>query len=140
MGYRLHQIDENSKFVSELTLEAIGRPVPLAEVKAVIREEGVQEKRERKLNMVAVVFLIITMNIHTRLSIGRVMKRLAQGLRFIWIDPCYRLPRDSAIGASSCPMPLGWFHTHPTSASSVFASSMPLHPSSTSWQRMLSTK
>jgi hypothetical protein len=97
MGYRLHQIDENSKFVSELTLGAICRPVPLAEIKAVIQEEGVQEKRERKLNMVAVVFLVITMNIYTRLSIGRVMKRLAQGLRFIWIDPCYRLPRDSAI-------------------------------------------
>jgi hypothetical protein len=97
IGDRLHQIDENSKFVSELTLEAIGRPVPLAEVKAVIQEEGRQEKREWKLNMVAVMFLVITMNIHTRPSIGRVMKRLAQGLRFIWIDPCYRLPRNNAI-------------------------------------------
>lgn len=97
MGYRLHQIDTESKFMSELTLEAIGQPVPLAEVKAVIEEEGVQATRERKLNMVAVVFLVITMNIYTRLSIGRVMKKLAQGLRFIWPDPCYRLPKDSAI-------------------------------------------
>lgn len=97
MGYRLHQIDTDSKFISELTLEAIGEPVPLAEVKAVIQEQGAQEARERKLNMVAVVFLVITMNIYTRLSIGGVMKRLAQGLRFIWSDPCHRLPKDSAI-------------------------------------------
>ena len=38
MGYRLHEIAAESKFMSELTLEAIGRPVPLAEVEAVVQE------------------------------------------------------------------------------------------------------
>ncbi len=97
MGYRLHQIDTNSKFVSELTLEVISRPVPLAEIRAVIEEGGVQETRERKLNMVAVVFLVITMSLYTHLSIGRVMQKLAQGLHYIWRDPSYALLKDNAI-------------------------------------------
>jgi Insertion element 4 transposase N-terminal/Transposase DDE domain len=97
MGYRLREIAAESKFMNELTLEAIGRPVPLTEVEAILRAEEAQESRERKLTMVAVVFLIITMNIYTRLSIGHVMDKLAQGLRFIWHDPTCRLPQDSAL-------------------------------------------
>jgi len=50
MGYRIREIEAESKFSSQLTLEAIGRPVPMEEIKAVLWEEGAQETRERKLN------------------------------------------------------------------------------------------
>jgi hypothetical protein len=97
MGYRLREFDAESKFIDELTVEAIGRAVPMTEIKAVIEETGTQHVRERKLHMVAVVFLVIAMGIYTRLSIGDVMGKLAQGLRFIWRDPSHRLPKDSAL-------------------------------------------
>jgi len=97
MGYRLRQIDAESKFSSELNLEAIGRAVPITEIKAVLQATGSQETRERKLNMTVVVLLIIGMNIYTRLSIGAVMRKIARGLRFVWPDPSYAVPKDSAI-------------------------------------------
>jgi hypothetical protein len=97
MGYRLREFGAESKFISELTVEAISRAVPMSEVKAVIQETGPQAIRERKLNMVATIFLVIVMNLYTHLSLGDVMSKLAQGLRFIWHNPCYRLPKDSAL-------------------------------------------
>ena len=97
MGYRLRQIDAESKFSNELSLEAIGRAVPMTEIKAALQETGVREARVRKLNMVAVMLLTIVMNIYTRLSIGEAMRRLARGLRFVWSDPDYSVPKDSAI-------------------------------------------
>jgi hypothetical protein len=97
MGYRLREYDAESKFINELTLEAIGRAVPLAEVKAVLEEEQVQAGRDRKLNMVATMFVVIAMSIYTCLSIGDVMRKLAQGLRFVWRDPSHQLAKDSAL-------------------------------------------
>jgi hypothetical protein len=97
MGYRLRQFDAEGKFIDALTVEAFGRAVPIAEVKAAIKETGTQHVRERKLHRVAVVFLVIAMGIYTRLSIGDVMSKLAQGLRFVWRDPDHRLPQDSAL-------------------------------------------
>lgn len=97
MGYRLRQFDAEGKFSSELHLEAIGRAVPMSEIKAVLQETGVREVRERKLSMVTVMLLTIAMGIYTRLSLGEVMRQLARGLRFIWPNPDYAVPKDSAI-------------------------------------------
>ena len=103
MGFRIREIKVESKFSDELTLEAIGRAVPMEEIVAVIRDEGVQEARQRRLNMVTVLLLVIAMNIYTRLSIGHVMREIAQGVRFFWSDPSYRLPKDSATAYRSHP-------------------------------------
>lgn len=97
MGYRLREFGAESKFIDELTLEAIGRAVPISEVRGAIQETGTQEIRERKLHMVAIVFLVIAMGIYSHLSMGDVMRKLAQGLRFVWHDPSHRLPKDSAL-------------------------------------------
>jgi len=97
MGFRIREIEAEGKFSSALTLEAIGRAVPMKEIATVIQDEGVQEARERKLNMAVILLLVIAMNIYTRLSIAHVMQKIAQGLRFVWSDPDYCLPTDSAI-------------------------------------------
>ena len=97
MGYRIREFETERKFSRELTLEVIGQAVPMDDIKAALRAEAVAESRERKLNMVAVVLLVITMNIYTHLSMGHVMRKLAQGLRFIWRDPEYRPPGASAL-------------------------------------------
>lgn len=95
--YRLRQFDAESKFSSELHLEAIGRPVPTVQIKAALEATGVQEARERKLNMVVVMLATIAMNMYTRLSIGEVVRKVARGLRFVWPNPEYTLPKDSAL-------------------------------------------
>lgn len=96
MGFMIRDIEAESKFSSELSLETINQAVPLEEIKAVLQSEGIQEARERKLNMVVTVLLVIAMNIFTHLSIGHVMRKIAQGLRFVWRDPNYPVPQDSA--------------------------------------------
>jgi len=97
MGYRIREFDVESKFINELSVEAIGRAVPMSEVKAVLQETGTQAIRERKLHMVAVVLVIIAMGLYVRSSIKDVMRKLAKGLRFVWHDPNYPLPKASAL-------------------------------------------
>jgi len=69
----------------------------MIEIKAALQETGVQEARERKLSMVTVMLLTIAMNIYARLSIGEVLGKIARGLRFVWPNPDYAVPKDSAI-------------------------------------------
>jgi Insertion element 4 transposase N-terminal/Transposase DDE domain len=97
LGFKLREIEAESKFCRELTLAAVEQAVPLAEVQAVLAETGVCEQRARKLSMLVTVLVTIAMNIYSRASIGEVMRKLAQGLRYIWPDPDYALPNDSAI-------------------------------------------
>jgi hypothetical protein len=97
VGYRLREIEAESKFADELELEAIQRAVPTAEIKAVLQETGVQETRQRKFNMLVVVLLMIAMSIYTHLSLGHVMRKIARGLRFVWPDADYEVGKDSAI-------------------------------------------
>jgi hypothetical protein len=97
MRYRLREIAEDSKFSRELKVEAIRRAVPEKKVEAALAAEGVETIRERKLNLLVVVMLIIVMNLYTHVSIGGVMKKLGRGLRYVWPNPDYRLPGASAI-------------------------------------------
>jgi uncharacterized membrane protein len=83
LGFKLREIEAESKFCRELTLAAVEQAVPMAEVRAVLAETGVSEQRTRKLNMVVTVLVTIAMNIYSRASIGEVLRKLAQGLRYI---------------------------------------------------------
>ncbi len=97
MGYRLREPVAESKFSSELDVEALGRVVPRQTIKAVLESEGVRERRERKLTMVLVVLVVIGMHLYAHICLGHVMRKLSQGLRLIWRDPEYAPPKDSAI-------------------------------------------
>ncbi len=97
MAFRLRTIEADSKFSQEITLDALGQVVPQSTVKAVLLEEGKQTEREHKLNLVVTVLLVIMMNIYTDRALGSVYRKLAQGLRYIWPDHNYELPKDSAL-------------------------------------------
>ncbi|HEY7712708.1 MAG TPA: transposase domain-containing protein, partial [Candidatus Entotheonella sp.] len=71
--------------------------MPLQTIQDVLNQQGVQVQRERKLNMVVTVWIVIAMNLFAHLSIGHVMRKLARGLRFVWPDPSYRLPKAHAF-------------------------------------------
>ena len=97
MGFRLREIDAESKFSREMSLDAISQVVSMQEVKELLATEGVSEQRERKLNMAITVFIVIGMGLFGHLSIGKVLKQMAKGLRYIWPDPTYTVATDSAI-------------------------------------------
>jgi len=97
IGYKLREIEAESKFSQELNLAVIERIVPRATIAAILEAEGRLTQRERKLNLIVTVLLVIMLNIYTTYSIGAVLEKMAQGLRYIWPDPDYRVPNDSAI-------------------------------------------
>jgi Insertion element 4 transposase N-terminal/Transposase DDE domain len=97
VGFILREMDAERKFAQELTLDAIGRAVPLHQIQAALQDENAQATRERKLNMVVVVLVVIAMSLYPYFSIEHVLKRVAQGLRFIWPDPEYPVPKDNAF-------------------------------------------
>lgn len=97
MGYKLRQVDPERKFSSELRLDALARAVPMEAIEAVLEAEGARQRRERKLNAAVVVLLLVAMNLYTHLSLGHVLRKLCQGLRFVWPDPEFAVPGGSAI-------------------------------------------
>ena len=71
--------------------------IPQATIAAVLAAEGRFTERERKLNLGVTMLLIIMMNLYTTDSIGAVLEKMAQGLRYIWPDPDYQVPNASAV-------------------------------------------
>lgn len=71
--------------------------MPLAAIKAVRPQEGVHEQRERQLNMVVTVLVILAMHLYTPLHLGHVMRKIAPGRRFLWPAPHSPLPKASAM-------------------------------------------
>lgn len=97
MGYTLRQVTAEHKCCQSLTVEALEHVVPRATMTSVLRQHGAQAQRERTLTMVVTVWVVIAMHLYAQLSMGHVMRKLARGLRFIWPDPTYRLPKAHAL-------------------------------------------
>jgi hypothetical protein len=97
IGYKLREIEAESKFSQELSLPMIENIVSQATIAAVLAAEGRFTERERKLNLLVTVLLVIMMNLYTTDSIGAVLEKMAQGLRYIWPDPDYQVPNASAV-------------------------------------------
>lgn len=97
IGYKLREIEAESKFSQELSLPMIEKIVPQATIAAVLAGEGRCTERERKLNLVVTVRLVIMMNQYTTDAIGAVLAKMAQGLRYIWPEPEYQVPTASAV-------------------------------------------
>jgi hypothetical protein len=87
IGYRLRDIEAESKFCANLKLEVLQSVIPHAEIEAVLQECGLRTERERKLNLVVTVILMIAMNIYTHSALEHVLQKVGQGLRYIWPDP-----------------------------------------------------
>jgi len=97
MGYRIREIDAESNFCQELRIEMIERVLPANDIAQLLATEGVAAQRVRKLDLLVTVLVVVGMNIYPYLSIGHVLQKLARGLRFIWPDADYDVPKDSAF-------------------------------------------
>jgi len=87
MGYTIRQIQPDHKFCQDLSLDALTRVIPPETVRAVVTETGTRATRERKLTAEATIWVLIAMTLYTPLALGDVVRKVAQGLRFIWPDP-----------------------------------------------------
>ena len=83
MGYRIRQIEPESQFWDEITVEAITDHVPVAAIEEVIESCKVKETRKRKLPALLVVLLCIGMNLFCQMSLHYVLVKLVQGMRLL---------------------------------------------------------
>jgi hypothetical protein len=97
MSYSLRQIAPESKFCHDLHLDVFDHIIAVSVISEVLSRCDAWEKRERDLNMVAVISVIIAMGLLPSLSIPHVLQKMAQGLRYVWPDPDIRLPGASAL-------------------------------------------
>jgi hypothetical protein len=98
MGFSLRTIAEDIRFEQAVTMNAIERFVPQAEIEAVIKDLGVKEKRTRKLPALVTTLLCIAMGLFTNIAMESVLTKLVKGLRYIWPgDQDYETAGRSAI-------------------------------------------
>ena len=97
MSFTVRTIETQRNFCSQLSMQALARVIPRSQIEMVLTQENAWHERERKLSMVVVVLILIAMSLYRSLSIGHVMRKLAQGLRFIWPDPDYSLAKANAF-------------------------------------------
>jgi hypothetical protein len=97
LPYTLRESVPESQFSHACSCDLLQRILPSQRIQAILQQYGAREKRERKLNMVIIVWLLIAMNVSCDCSIGQGLRKLAQGLRSIWPDPEYALPGEPAM-------------------------------------------
>ena len=97
MSFTLRIIETPSKFSSQLSMQALAQVIPRWQIEAALTHERAWHERERKLSMVAVVLILIAMNLYRHHAIGHVMRKVSQGLRFIWPNPDYEVAKAHAL-------------------------------------------
>ena len=97
MGYTIRQMEAERNFSQELSVEALHRVVPPEVISTVLADHGNPTPRVRKLTAEVTLWVLIAMNLYTHLALGHVLRKVAQGLRFIWPDASYRVPGASAF-------------------------------------------
>ena len=97
MIYRIRQIEPDSQFCNEITVEAITNHIPVEAIEEVIDKCGVREKRKRKLPAVLVVLLCIGMNLFCQMSLSYVLVKMMQGMRLLHGLGVAEVARKSSI-------------------------------------------
>lgn len=97
MSFTLRTIDSQSNFASQLSMQALESVIPRATIEAALTQAHAWQRRERKLSMVMVVLVLIAMNLYRTVSLGHVLRKVVQGLRFIWPDSNYAVAKAHAF-------------------------------------------
>ena len=97
MGYMIRQIEKNAKMTDEVRMEALERAVPYAMLQAVVQAHGLQRQRKRKLSAEMGILMAIAMNLYSQLSLGQVIHKLVQGLRYVWPEPNFTPASKGAV-------------------------------------------
>jgi uncharacterized membrane protein len=99
LGFTIREITTDCKFSSTLMVEALDQVIPQTAITDVIAQEGVGQKRERRLTAALTLWVVIALHLYPTVAISGVLAKLARGLRFLWSDPSLPLPGDSALAA-----------------------------------------
>jgi hypothetical protein len=97
MAYTIRQIPEEHQWSYEFRLDVLEAVLPEQVVRDVLSEHQAWEKREKKLSMYSVIYLIIALAFYPSLGQGGVWRKVAAGLRFLWPDPEVQLAGEAAL-------------------------------------------
>jgi len=97
MSYTIREFESEGKFTQALTMDVFVGTLPSNLISTVLAETGRQTQRERKLNLVITVWVVIGLYLFGHCSVKRVLVKLAQGLRLLWGKGEYPLAGDSAL-------------------------------------------
>ena len=97
MPFSVRHFLEDDKLCHHMDLAVLQDIYPREVIEQVLTDCHAWEKREKALNMVAIVYLVIAMSLFPRLKLSGVLRRLASGARFLWSDPNEAVPTDGAI-------------------------------------------
>jgi hypothetical protein len=95
MPYQLRELTADGEFNHALRFEPLQRIILLEQIKAVPGQYHATEKRERKLNMVVIAWVLIAMNVLTDCSLGQKVRFPFATEPDLRSSPCpNRLPRS----------------------------------------------
>lgn len=95
--YSIREFESESKFIHALQVDALYQVIPPEAIADAVRDAGRRTQRVRKLNLVITVCVVVALYLFPHCSVGRVLMKLAQGVRLLWGAGDYRLAGDSAI-------------------------------------------
>ena len=86
IAFKLREIAPEAKLADEIALQVINDVVPLETIHQVISASNVKEKRRRSLPTDVVMLLCIAMNFFAQDNLEEVLRKMTQGLRYVWPD------------------------------------------------------
>src|SRR5207244_4233590 len=97
MVFSIQQLEDDSKFSQALRFEVLEQLCPRELVCDLLSRCHAWGERERSLNQLLVVYYVIALSLFRRLNLAAVLGHLVCGLRWLWSNPCLRLPTAAAL-------------------------------------------
>ncbi len=95
MAFSIQQLTDDSKLSH--AFEVLEQVCPRELVSDLLTRCHAWGKRERSLNQLLVVYYVIGLSLFRRLNLAAVLVHLVRGLRWLWANPCLRLPTAAAL-------------------------------------------
>jgi hypothetical protein len=97
MALSIQQLSDDSKFSHALRFEVLEQLCPPELVSELLTRCHGWGERERSLNQLLVVYYVIALSLFRQLNLAEVLRHLVRGLRWLWSNPCLRLPTAAAL-------------------------------------------
>ncbi|MGH2389549.1 MAG: IS4 family transposase [Chloroflexota bacterium] len=97
MGLMVRTLPAETNLTEELTVQALERAVPQAQIQAVATAYHRPGQRRRKLPLEVLLLVSILMNLYTEEALARVLGKLYRGVRLLGPEQAVRLAGRSAL-------------------------------------------
>lgn len=97
MGFMVRPVPRGTNLTEEVSVQALARAIPQAQIQAVAAAYARPTQRRRKLPPGVLLLLSILMNLYTQEALDRVLGKLYRGVRLLGLEPDLAPPGKSAL-------------------------------------------